>query len=115
MNRTIAISSEQGRLLLDLVRQYLPGVTVWAYGSRVKGTARANSDLDLVVFTTPEKQRLVSELKDALGESNLPFIVDLHVWDELPESFHERIRQNYAVLQEAVASAERVEAAGYGV
>jgi len=115
MNRTIAISSEQGQLLLDLVRQYLPGVTVWAYGSRVKGTARTNSDLDLVVFMTPDKQRLVSELKDALGESNLPFIVDLHVWDELPESFHEIIRENYAVLQRAVPSADRLEAAGYGV
>jgi predicted nucleotidyltransferase len=115
MNRTIAISSEQRQLLLDLLRQYLPGVTVWAYGSRVKGTARTNSDLDLVVFTTPEKNRLVSELKDALGESNLPFIVDLHAWDEVPESFHERIRENYAVLQDAAAPAERLEAASYGV
>jgi predicted nucleotidyltransferase len=113
MNRTIAISIEQGQLLLDLVRQYLPGVTVWAYGSRVKGTARTNSDLDLVVFTTPDKQLLVSELREALGESNLPFIVDLHVWDEVPESFHEMILENDAVLQDAVAPAERLEAADY--
>jgi len=109
MNRTIDISSEQRELLLGLIRQYLPGVAVWAYGSRVKGTARTNSDLDLVVFTTPDKQRPVSELKEALGESNLPFIVDLHVWDEVPESFHEGIRENYAVLQDAVAPAERLE------
>jgi predicted nucleotidyltransferase len=115
MNPAIAISNEQGRLLRDLVRQYLPDATVWAYGSRVKGTARNNSDLDLVVFTTPDKQRLVSEFKDALGESNLPFIVDLHVWDDLPESFHQRIREHYAVLQEAVPSDDRLKAAGYGV
>jgi hypothetical protein len=54
----------------------------------IRGTARTYSDLDLIVFTTPEKRQLVSELKDALGESTQPFIVDLHVWDELPEQFH---------------------------
>jgi len=115
MNPAIAISAEQGRLLLRLLRQYLPGVTVWAYGSRVKGTARPNSDLDLVAFTTPEQRRLVADLRDALDESNLSFIVDLHLWDDLPESFHERIRESYAVVQEAAVSAERLEAAGYGV
>jgi len=102
MSPAIAISAEQGRLLLRLLRQHLPGVTVWAYGSRVKGTARPNSDLDLVAFTTPDQHRLVPDLKDALDESNLPFIVDLHLWDDLPESFHQRIRENYAVLQDAV-------------
>jgi len=110
MNPAIAISAEQAQLLLDLLHQYLPGVTVWAYGSRVKGTARPNSDLDLVAFTTPDQHRLVPDLKDALDESNLPFIVDLHVWDDLPESFHERIREDYAVLQDVVAPAESLEA-----
>jgi len=82
------------------LRRYIPGVAVWAYGSRVKWTARPNSDLDLVAFTTPEQQPLVSELKEALAESDLPFPVDFHVWDEVPERFHEIIRKEYVVLQE---------------
>jgi len=83
------------------LRRYIPGVAVWAYGSRVKWTARPNSDLDLVAFTTPEQQPLVSELKEVLAESDLPFLVDFHVWDDVPERFHEIIRKEYAVLQEA--------------
>ncbi len=98
MTRTIDISETQRESLLALFQQHLPGVTVWAYGSRVKGTARPNSDLDLVVFATPAMRPQISELKDALDESSIPFRVDLHVWDEVPEPFHEIIRSEYAVL-----------------
>jgi predicted nucleotidyltransferase len=65
----------------------------------VKGTARPNSDLDLVAFANPEQRPAVSELIDNLAESNLPFLVDLHVWDEIPKRFQEIIGQEYAVLQ----------------
>jgi type I restriction enzyme S subunit len=101
MTAAIDITTEQRKTLLALLRQFIPGVAVWAYGSRVKWTARPNSDLDLVAFTTPEQRHLVSELKEAFGESNLPFLVDFHVWDEVPERFHEIIRKEYIVLQAA--------------
>jgi len=100
MTAAIDITAGQRKTLLALLRRYIPGVAVWAYGSRVKWTARPNSDLDLVAFTTPEQQPLVSELKEALAESDLPFPVDFHVWDEVPECFHEIIRKEYVVLQE---------------
>ncbi|MCE5182155.1 MAG: restriction endonuclease subunit S [Betaproteobacteria bacterium] len=101
MTAAIDITKEQRKTLLVLLRQFIPGVEVWAYGSRVKWTARPNSDLDLVAFTTPAQSPLVSELKEALAESDLPFLVDFHVWDEVPERFHEIIRKEYVVLQEA--------------
>jgi hypothetical protein len=37
-------------------------------------------------------------LKEALDESNIPYRVDLHVWDEVPERFHEIIRSEYLAL-----------------
>jgi predicted nucleotidyltransferase len=98
MNSAIDITSQQREILLDLLRQYIPGVAVWAYGSRVKGVARKNSDLDLVAFTTAEQRPAVSELKDALDESNLPFLVDLHVWNEIPERFRQIIKSEYVAL-----------------
>ena len=102
MTVAIDITKEQYKELFALLRRFIPGVAVWAYGSRVKWTARPNSDLDLVAFTTPEQQPLVSELKDELAESSaIPFLVDLHVWDEIPERFREIIRKEYVVLQEA--------------
>jgi predicted nucleotidyltransferase len=103
MTAAIDITAEQRKTLLALLRRFIPGVAVWAYGSRVKWTARPNSDLDLVAFTTPAQRGQVSELKEALDESNLPFLVDLHVWDEVPERFHEIIRREYVVLQEGRA------------
>lgn len=100
MTVAIDITTGQRKALLALLRRFIPGIAVWAYGSRVKGTARPNSDLDLVVFTSPEQRSLVSELKDELAESSaIPFLVDLHVWDEVPERFREIIRKEYVILQ----------------
>jgi uncharacterized protein len=48
----------------------------YAYGSRVKGTARKFSDLDLC-YQENIPDSLVFEIKDELTESNLPFIVEL--------------------------------------
>jgi len=101
MTDAIDLTKEQRTTLTALLRRFLPGVAVWAYGSRVKWTARPNSDLDLVAFATPAQRPQVAELKDALAESNLPFPVDLHVWDEVPERFREIIRKEYVVVQEA--------------
>ncbi len=101
MTDAIDLTKEQHTILTTLVRRFLPGVAVWAYGSRVKWTAHPNSDLDLVAFTTPAHRAEVADLKDALAESNLPFLVDLHVWDDVPERFCEIIRKEYVVVQEA--------------
>ena len=99
---SIDISAEQRQILLDLLSKYLANTKVWAFGSRVKWTTRSNSDLDLVVFSSPEQDSQVSALKEALEESNLPFRVDLLVWDKLPESFQRNIEEGYVVLVEAV-------------
>ncbi len=98
MNEPIDISPGQRKELLDLIMRHLPNVEVWAFGSRVKWTARSNSDLDLVAFARPEDEGRVSRLKEALEESSLPFRVDLLVWDKIPESFQKNIRDRYVVM-----------------
>lgn len=100
MTDALNITPEQRDILRAILSQCIPGRTVLAYGSRVKGTARSNSDLDLVVLTPAYERPLVSELKEALDESNLPFLVDVLVWDEVPESFHCNIAAGYVVLQQ---------------
>lgn len=100
MTDAIDISPAERKELLALLKRYIPGVVVWAFGSRVQWTARPDSDLDLVVFSKPAQQALVSALKEALEESSLPFRVDVLVWDELPESFRQNILTHYIVLVE---------------
>jgi predicted nucleotidyltransferase len=73
MTAAIDLTAEQRKTLLALLRRFIPGVAVWAYGSRVKWTARPNSDLDLIAFATPVQRQRVSELKEALDEGKLGY------------------------------------------
>ncbi|MXX15052.1 MAG: restriction endonuclease subunit S [Gemmatimonadetes bacterium] len=86
-----------------LLREHVPGVEVWAYGSRVNGESHDASDLDLVL-RGPDLERIPSgqlaDLTEALEQSNVPIIVQIHDWARLPESFHREIEQAYVVLVE---------------
>ena len=101
----IDITTEQRATVLALLKRHLPATTAWVYGSRAKWTARPHSDLDLVVFATPEQHNQVGALREAFEESNLPFRVELFVWDTVPESFREQIEAEHAVLVEKDKSA----------
>ena len=84
-----------------LLREHVPSVEVWAYGSRVNGRSHEGSDLDLVL-RGPDLQRIPSsqllDLTEALEESNVPILVQAHDWAELPESLHREIEREYVVL-----------------
>ena len=91
------------RALEALLRQHLPGVEVWAYGSRVNGRSHDGSDLDLVLRGPGLKEVLTGQLGDfeeAVRESNIPFLVEARDWMRLPERFHCEIEREYVVLVE---------------
>jgi|ERR1017187_5498316 predicted nucleotidyltransferase len=76
-------------------------VEVWAYGSRINGTAHAGSDLDLVIRSqslTPIPPTVYSELIEKIRDSNIPILVELRDWAKLPESFHKTISQSFEIL-----------------
>jgi len=95
----IDITPKQQKILRSLFETHLPNTLVWVYGSRITKHARANSDLDLVAFSTPEHLKQVHALREAFDNSDLPFRVDLFVWDEVPKSFRKNIEAAYVVLQ----------------
>ena len=109
VEQVIDITSSQCKTVLALIQQYLPGVAVWAYGSRVKWTSRPQSDFDLVAFAPLEQKDRVSTLREAFEASDLPFRVDLFVWDEVPGSFRHEITKNHVVLVEAKPEKIKVE------
>ena len=100
LDRTIDITAEQRKIVLALLQRHLPNTTAWVYGSRAKWTSSPQSDLDLVVFATPEQNGRVSYLREALEESSLPFRVDLFVWDTVPEQFRKHIKRDHVVMVE---------------
>lgn len=88
--------------LQTLLAKHVPQAQVWAYGSRVNGNAHEGSDLDLVLRNPTDLSQDVQgwdRLKDALQESDLPMLVDVHLWSRLPQAFHANIAAAYVVLQ----------------
>lgn len=75
-----------------------PGTAVWAFGSRVNGTAGEGSDLDLVVRYADGAPADLAALKAAFRDSNLPFTVQLLDWAAIPEHFRHEICACYEEL-----------------
>ena len=74
---------------------------VWAYGSRVNGTAHEGSDLDLVIRNENLEKfpvKTIALLREKITNSNIPILVELSDWATLPENFHEQILKRHEVL-----------------
>lgn len=93
--------SEVCRVLTLWVPQY----TVWAFGSRVSGSVKSYSDLDLAILTDqPLTLECMASIKDAFDESDLPIRVDVVDWAAATAAFREIIAQNYVVIQQGGAA-----------
>ena len=94
------------QILEALLREHLPGVEVWAYGSRVNGRCHDGSDLDLVL-RGPELERIpadrLCDFEEAVRESTIPILVEARDWARLPERFHQEIEREHVVLLERSA------------
>jgi uncharacterized protein len=89
--------------LRSLLAQYTPEADAWAYGSRMNGTAHEGSDLDVVLRHHDNPQWEIPgwlDLKDALQNSMLPMLVEVHVWPQLPPGFQREIERGYGVVRE---------------
>ena len=97
----IHLQPRHRKALNSLLYEHLPGVEVWAYGSRVSGRSHDGSDLDLVLRGPDLEEIPVGQLGDfreAVRESNIPFIVEAHDWTRLPARFRREIERKHVVL-----------------
>lgn len=94
--------SQRHRSVLEaLLREHLPDVEAWAYGSRVNGRSHEGSDLDLALRGPGLKQipaGRLAQFKDAVYESRIPFLVEARDWAQLPERFRQAIEVAYVPL-----------------
>ena len=81
--------------ILAPIKQY----DIQAYGSRVKGTHRKFSDLDLCFMQEMPRETL-SEIKDKFTDSNLPFFVSIVPWSKLNDNFKKLIQQDLLPLDQ---------------
>ena len=102
MTDRLALPRRYREQLEALLCEHVPGVEVWAYGSRVNGDSHDGSDLDLAL-RGPALEPLDGgfyDLLEAIEKSNIPILVQAHDWAMLPESFHREIERDYVVVQE---------------
>lgn len=87
----IHIDSDDLIILHSILDKYK--YTFYAYGSRVKGTHRKFSDLDLCIME-PISDLDMFYLKEAFEESDLPFKIDVRRWNDMSEDFQAIIQDD---------------------
>lgn len=101
MTDSLHLPNRHRAIIEALVRKHLPGVEVWAYGSRVNGRSHEGSDLDLIL-RGPGMRKIpsgrIADFADALRESTIPFLVEARDWARVPERFHRQIEREHVVL-----------------
>lgn len=96
----IDVTAEQWRIIHDVLQANVPDATVWAFGSRVAGRAKAYSDLDIaIVSDEPLGFMRMAEIAEAFTESDLPWKVDVVDWAATSERFQQVIERDHVELQ----------------
>lgn len=84
--------------IILIIKKLCPNAVVWAYGSRVDGTAHAGSDLDLAVTDFGQEKACLYELQEEFKKSNIPFLIDIFELNKFPQSFQAEIEKNHVVI-----------------
>ncbi len=75
-------------MVQQVLAAQLPGMPVYAFGSRVMGKAKKFSDLDLMVRSDHAVQwRELALVREAFEASDLPITVDVIDWSACSETF----------------------------
>ena len=107
MTDRLALPHRYRDQLEALLSKHVPGVEVWASGSRVNDESLDGSDLDLVL-RGPALEPLDGgfyDLLEAIEKSNIPILVQAYDWAMLPESFHREIERAYVIVQRGAKKA----------
>ena len=87
-------------IVLEILRKHVPDREVWAFGSRVKGTAWRFSDLDLAIAgDTPLPFDVRGGMAEDFSESDLPFRVDILDWATTRDDFRRIVEAGKVVIQ----------------
>ena len=96
----IDVSPEDWLIIEAILQGFVPQKEVWAFGSRVRWTAKNYSDLDIVILgDEPLSEELFMDLEKNFTESDLPWKVDIIDWYNLDDDFKNIIEKDHVVIQ----------------
>ena len=79
----------------NILNRFVPEAEIIVFGSRIHGTAKPWSDLDLAIKAESALDwKVLEEIKEAFQESELPFRVDVLDWNEITPAFRRAIEGN---------------------
>jgi predicted nucleotidyltransferase len=92
----IDLKPEHLRLVREILHRYLPDREVWVFGSRVTGTAKPHSDLDLVIRGSVKlSTKVLSSLNESFATSDLPMRVDVVDWNRISPEFRKIVEKQH--------------------
>jgi predicted nucleotidyltransferase len=95
----IDVPQHQLFAIKQILLKHIPAIEVRAFGSRVSGTAKPYSDLDLVIMGEQKiDPRVLAQLKEDFEESDIPFRVEILDWCGITDDFKKIIEQCCEVL-----------------
>lgn len=95
IDRKIALTEKELVIVTDILKNY-PNAIV--FGSRIKGTSKKFSDLDLCL-KEPISGAQHELLKEAFENSDLPFTVDLIIYSQVDNAFKKIIdREGFKLM-----------------
>jgi len=84
------------KIVQSILSQY--PYTFYAFGSRVKGTEKRFSELDLC-FMEPIPGNVQAHIDEDFEESDLPFKVDIMNWNLIAPDFKKLIKKDLILIQ----------------
>lgn len=82
--------------LESIIQEYIPDAEIRAFGSRINQQCHESSDLDLAVRNHASGS--LEKFKLAVSNSNIPILIDILNWENLPQSFKEEILKQHIVI-----------------
>jgi len=99
---TIDLAPDVLDTVVAILDRHLPDRDIRAIGSRITGTAKPFSDLDLVIDgSAPLDLGTLARLREEFEESSLPFTVDIVEWAVASAGFRRAIDAQAVMLRPA--------------
>ncbi len=95
----INIQPRHLEIVRKILRKHVPEYDVRAFGSRITGTIKKYSDLDLVIVGKEKLlDNILFSLKEDFQESDLPFRVEILDWNAASKEFQKIIEKKYEII-----------------
>jgi len=84
----IAVEAYEMDIIIEIIKKHISNCYVLAFGSRIKGTNNAASDLDLAVVGSDKISfDIIGAMKEDFMESDIPYKVDVLDYNGISPTF----------------------------